>query len=143
MGEKVLFVCIHNSARSQMAEAYFNKYTNGKHISESAGITAGVLNKYVVEVMKEDGIDISNNLTKEVFDLYKKGKIYSHIISVCEETTQKCPIFPGITKRISWSIEDPSGLIGSEKEKIEKTREIRDKIKNKVIEIIEEIERGE
>jgi arsenate reductase len=82
---KVLFVCIHNSARSQMAEAYLNELAGDRFIAESAGIEPGVLNQLVVESMKEDGIDISGNMTKSVFDFYKHGKLFNYVITVCDK----------------------------------------------------------
>src|SRR6266496_5493978 len=130
---KVLFVCVHNSARSQMAEAYLNHFGEGRFEAESAGLEPGVLNPRVVQVMKEDGIDISGNQTKSVFDLFKRFGLYSYVVTVCDETSaEKCPIFPGAAKRLHWSFADPASLTGSEDEKLERTREIRDAIKCKV-----------
>ena len=127
---KVLFVCVHNSARSQMAEAYLNELGKNKFIAESAGLEPGSLNPLVVEVMKEIGIDISNNKTKRVFDFFKEGRLFNFVITVCDETNaERCPIFPGIAKRLSWSFEDPSSFTGTHEEKLEKTRLVRDKIK--------------
>lgn len=134
---KVLFVCIHNSARSQMAEAFLNTLAGDIFEAESAGIEPGKLNPVVVDAMKEIGIDISGNLTKDVFDFYKKGKMYSYVITVCDKTAaERCPIFPG-GKIISWSFEDPSKLQGSYEEKIASTRRIRDDIKNQIEKFIE------
>ena len=130
---KVLFVCVHNSARSQMAEAYLHHLGEGRFEAESAGLEPGELNPRVVQVMKEDGIAISGNQTKSVFDMFKRGGLYSYVVTVCDETSaEKCPIFPGVSKRLHWSFADPSSLIGTEAEKLERTREIRDKIKLKV-----------
>jgi len=130
---KVLFVCIHNSARSQMAEAYLNKFFGDRFEAESAGIEPGELNPLVVKAMKEDNIDISGNRTDSVFGFYKEGRLYSYVITVCEkEAAEKCPIFPGMAKRIQWSFPDPSKFTGSEDEKMEKVREVRDEIKEKV-----------
>ena len=130
---KVLFVCVHNSARSQMAEAYLNHLGEGRFEAESAGLEPGTLNALVVQVMKEDGIDISGNQTKSVFDIFKRGGLYSFVVTVCDETNaEKCPIFPGAAKRIHWSFADPSSLSGTEAEKLERTREIRDEIKRRV-----------
>ena len=130
---RVLFVCVHNSARSQMAEAYLNHFGEGRFEAESGGLEPGTLNPCVVQVMKEDGIDLSGNQTKNVFDLFKRGGLYSFVVTVCDETSaEKCPIFPGIAKRLHWSFADPSSLIGTEAEKLERTREIRDEIKLKV-----------
>jgi len=128
---KVLFVCVHNSARSQMAEAFFNQYAHEGDIAESAGIKPGALNPYVVRAMAEKGFDISNNITKGAFDLYKQGRLFSHVITVCDEATQQCPIFPGTRSVLSWSFEDPSVLSGSDEEIMEKVRVIRDSIEKK------------
>ena len=130
---RVLFVCVHNSARSQMAEAYLNHFGEGRFEAESAGLEPGTLNPCVVQVMKEDGIDLSGNQTKSVFDLFKRGGLYSFVVTVCDETNaEKCPIFPGVAKRLHWSFEDPSGLSGTEEEKIRGTRSIRDEIRGKI-----------
>src|SRR2546426_8216034 len=82
---KVLFVCVHNSARSQMAEAYLKYFGEGRFEAESAGLEPGVLNPRVVQVMKEDGIDISQNKTKNVFDLFKQGRMFGYVVTVCDK----------------------------------------------------------
>ncbi|MBD3799289.1 arsenate reductase ArsC [Sulfuricurvum sp.] len=133
---KVLFVCVHNSARSQMAEAFFNQYATGNDSAESAGIKPGTLNPYVVRAMAEKGIDISGNKTKGVFDLYKEGKTLSHVIAVCDEASQQCPIFPGVSNMLSWSFPDPSSFMGSDEEIMEQVRVVRDAIEAKVKEFI-------
>ena len=130
---KVLFVCVHNSARSQMAEAFFNHYAKEGDAAESAGIEPGILNPYVVEAMAEKGVDISANGTKGVFDLYKAGRKYSHVIAVCDEAAaQRCPVFPGVTHKIFWSFPDPSAFTGTEAEIMEQTRSVRDAIERNV-----------
>ena len=140
-GVRVLFVCIHNSARSQMAEVYLNLYGNGKFEAESAGLEPGGLNQFAVEVMKEDGIDISNKKTKDVFDFFKKGKMYSYVITVCDEASaERCPIFPGVCERLHWSFSDPAAIEGTYEEKIYGTRIIRDQIKIKIKDWIKEVE---
>ena len=131
--QKVLFVCIHNSARSQMAEAWLNYFCADFFEAHSAGLEPGVLNPLVVQVMQEEGMDISLNQTKSVFDFIKKGMLLSHVITVCDETSaERCPIFPGVTKRLHWSFSDPSKVRGTKEEKLERIREIRDQIKNQV-----------
>jgi arsenate reductase len=130
---KVLFVCIHNSARSQMAEAYLNYFGEGRFEAESAGLEPGTLNPRVVQVMKEAGLDISRNRTKSVFDLFKQGRKFEYVVTVCDkEAAEKCPVFPGIAQALHWSFPDPSALTGSEEEKLKRTREIRDAIKAQV-----------
>lgn len=131
--QKVLFVCIHNSARSQMAEAYLNALGGDRYEAESAGIEPGVLNPIVVDTMKEDGIDISGNATKDVFAFLRQGKVYSYVITVCDETAaERCPVFPGSGTRLHWGFPDPGALTGTRDEKLEKTRLIRDNIKRQV-----------
>ncbi len=135
--QKVLFVCVHNSARSQMAEAFLKQMAGDRFEVESAGLEPGKLNPVVVEAMKEAGIDISQNKTKSAFDFYKQGKRYDYVVTVCDESQAgKCPVFPGnvLTKRIHWSFPDPSGFQGTPQEKLEFTRQVREQIKAKISE---------
>ncbi|OGW27437.1 MAG: arsenate reductase [Nitrospirae bacterium GWC2_42_7] len=137
--QKVLFVCVHNSARSQMAEAFLNLLAGDRFEAESAGLEPGSLNPLAVEVMKEIGIDISQNKVKGVFDFIKSGKLFSYVITVCDETARdSCPVFPGYAKRLHWSFQDPSGLEGTYEERLEKTRQIRDEIKTRIEEWLKE-----
>ena len=136
---KVLFVCIHNSARSQMAEAFLNQLAGDRFEAQSAGLEPGVLNPLAVEVMREAGIDISTRQTKSVWDLFKLGAIFNYVITVCDEASaESCPIFPGITKRLHWSFADPSTLFGSHEEKLAAARLIRDEIRQSVVKFINE-----
>ena len=115
---KVLFLCIHNSARSQMAEAYMKKFGGEIFHAESAGLEPGKLNPLAIQVMKEDGIDISNNPTKDVFEMYKQGKLFNYVITVCDpKASESFPVFPGVLKKINWSFDDPSKFTGSQEEK--------------------------
>jgi len=135
----ILFVCIHNSARSQMAEAFLNRIGEGKFVSESAGIEAGKLNPLVVKVMAEIGYDLSQNQTKSVFDFHKQGKTYWSVIKVCDQANgERCPIFPGTVNNFNWNLPDPSTLVGTEEEKLVEIRKIRDQVKQKVEEFIHE-----
>jgi arsenate reductase len=130
---KVLFVCIHNSARSQMAEAFLNQLAGDRFEVQSAGLEPGQLNPYVVKVMQEVGIDISRKIPQSVFDLFKRGGMFRYVITVCDETSaERCPIFPGVIERLNWSFPDPSQATGSEEEILEKTREVRDLIQAKI-----------
>src|SRR5580693_2991673 len=111
MKKKILFVCIHNSARSQMAEAFLNKTCGDVFEAHSAGIEPGKLNPIVVEAMQETGIDISGNKTKTVSDMIQSGRTFACVITVCDETSaERCPIFPGAVQRLHWSFPDPSAL---------------------------------
>jgi arsenate reductase (thioredoxin) len=139
LSHKVLFVCIHNSARSQMAEAFLNKYGADVFIAESAGLEPGKMNPNVVAVMQEAGIDLSKKTTRGVFDLLKQGKSYDAVITVCDgASAEKCPIFPGSGKRIAWSFEDPSSFTGTRKEILDHTRKVRDEIEKSVRGFIKE-----
>lgn len=136
---KVLFVCVHNSGRSQMAEAFLKKYGGDFFEVESAGIEPGKLNPIVVDAMREVSIDISNNQTKSVFDFLKQGKFFNYVITVCDETSgERCPIFPGVSKRLQWTFEDPSSFIGSYVEKLGQTRVVRDAIKARILNFVAE-----
>ena len=138
--KNVLFICIHNSARSQMAEAFLNETCGGQFEACSAGLEPGKLNPIVVEAMQEIGIDISGNQTKAVSDIIKSGHSFSYVITVCDETSaERCPIFPGATTRLHWSFPDPSSLQGSDEEKLKKTRAIRDTIKARIQEWCAEV----
>ena len=136
---KILFVCIHNSARSQMAEAFLNKYGSEYFEAESAGLEPGKLNPNVIKVMQEVGIDISKNGTQSVFDLFKQGRMFNAVITVCDgASAESCPIFPGVVKRLGWSFADPSSFSGTREEILEKTRKVRDEIKETVLAFTEE-----
>lgn len=116
-----------------MAEAIINHYYRDKFSAESAGFEAGSLNPFAVKAMLEWGIDISQNNTDIVFDLFKQGKIYSYVITVCDESNaERCPVFPGITKRLHWSFPDPSAFKGRDEDKLLFTENVRDKIKEKI-----------
>ncbi len=130
---KVLFVCVHNSARSQMAEAFLNHWAGNRFMAESAGMDPGELNPLAVEVMQEIGIDISRNQTKSVYDLLKVNKKFDYVVTVCDETSaEKCPALPGKGKRLHWSFQDPSSFKGGKDKKLKMTREVRNEIEKKI-----------
>jgi arsenate reductase len=122
MTKRVLFLCIHNSARSQMAAAFL------KQVAEP-----GKLNPLVVAAMKEVGIDIGRNKTQSVFDLFKSGQRFQYVISVCDEASaERCPIFPGVTTRLNWSFADPSTFSGTEYERLKQVVAVRNDIRKKI-----------
>jgi arsenate reductase len=133
MKQKVLFICIHNSARSQMAEAWLNYLCRDYFEAQSAGLEPGKLNPLAVQVMAEVGIDISKKKTQSTFDVLKSSQLFSYVITVCDETSaERCPIFPGPAQRLHWSFPDPSAVTGTEEEKLASVRIIRDEIRCKV-----------
>ena len=140
MKKKVLFICVHNSARSQMAEAFLNRVCGQEFEARSAGLEPGMLTPVVVQVMREVGIDLSGNQTKSVFDMFKSGVIFAYAITVCDEASaERCPIFAGVTKRLHWSFRDPSSFQGTPEERLAMTREVRDAIKAKIEDWCEEV----
>ncbi len=123
-----------------MAEAFLKKMGGDVFDVESAGLEPGTLNPFAVEAMREVGIDISGNKTKSVFDLFKQGRMYSHVITVCDESmADKCPIFPGLGKKMHWSFPDPSQFTGTHQEKLAKTIAVRDAIMKKVEELLKDL----
>lgn len=136
---KVLFVCIHNSARSQMAETFLNDLGAGLFEAESAGLEAGTLNPYVVRAMRELDYDISGNETNDVFDYHKEGRIYQAVVKVCDQINgERCPIFPRTLINENWNLEDPSSIQGDDEAIMNRTREIRDQILERVKAFIDE-----
>jgi arsenate reductase len=130
---KVLFICIHNSGRSQMAEAFLKAMAGDRFQVESAGMEPRPINLLVIEAMKEEGIDISENTSDSVFEFFRQGKLFDYVITVCDESVEdKCPVFAGITKRLHWPFPDPAKLVGSHEEKMVELRTIRDAIKEKI-----------
>jgi arsenate reductase len=116
-----------------MAEAFLNSLKGDEFEAESAGLEPGVLNPLVVRTMEEVDIDISANKTKSVTDMLEQGKAYDYVITVCDESSAaRCPVFPGDSKRMHWSFDDPSKLEGPDEEKLQKIRIIRDQIRNKL-----------
>ena len=123
-----------------MAEAYLQKYGGDKFHVESAGLEAGTLNPLAVEVMHEDGIDISKHQTKDVFEFHKEGRSYDFVVTVCDEANAaRCPVFPGKHKKINWSFPDPSAFTGEQQDKLAATRDVRDEIKTSVLAFIKEL----
>ncbi len=139
MKKKVLFICVHNSARSQMAEEYL-KLLGGDHYEvESAGFTPTAINPLVIKVMMEEGIDLSGKNTQNLFDLIKQGKFFGYVITVCERAREKeCPIFPGVPMRLNWDLENPENFTGTEEEQLKKVRVLRDQIKKMVTDFIKQ-----
>jgi arsenate reductase (thioredoxin) len=133
MRRKVLFICVHNSARSQMAAALLSKRCGDFLEADSAGLEPGKLNPLAVEVLQEIGIDISRNRTQAVFDVFTSGQLFAYVITVCTESEAAgCPIFSGVTTRLHWSFPDPSKLTGSYEARLEGTRRIRDQISDRI-----------
>ncbi len=135
MKRKILFVCIHNSARSQMAEAFVKSQCGNVFDTYSAGLDPGKLNPVVVEVMRERGIDISGNETKSVADMLATKMTFDFVVTVCDEASaERCPVFPGPTRRLHWGFPDPSSFQGTPEAKLQSTRDVRDQIEKRIAE---------
>lgn len=129
----VLFVCNQNSARSQIAEAYTNRLCSGIYAATSAGLESGELNPLVVEVMAEEGIDLSGNRTRTVMGLLEAGRCFDVVITMCEASrADKCPPVPGESERYHWSFPNPSLFSGSESEQKAEIRQLRDAIRKRI-----------
>jgi arsenate reductase len=116
-----------------MAEAFLSAMCPNQFVAESAGLEPGVMNPLVVEAMSELGFDLAGKETRRVFDVWKSGKPFAYVISVCDEAAgEKCPIFPAVTKRVNWSFRDPSTLPGTPEQQLAGVRKVRDRIKHQV-----------
>jgi arsenate reductase (thioredoxin) len=137
---RILFVCLHNSGRSQMAEAFVSCAGVKGVFAESAGLAAGTLNPLVVESLREIGIDISQNKTKTVAEMLERGTAFDYVITVCDgAAAERCPVFPGGGTRLHWDLPDPAMVMGTERERLERIGEIRDAIRTAVEDLLERV----
>lgn len=134
MRKKALILCTGNSCRSQMAEGYLRNMGGNLFDVVSAGLEPSMVNPRAIQVMAEDGIDISSHSSKNV-DLFT-GQEFDYIITVCDNAKERCPIFPGKGKRIHWSFRDPADATGSEEEILAVFRTVREQIKEKLTEFV-------
>lgn len=131
--KRVLFLCTGNSARSQMAEAFLRKYGGEDYEAHSAGLEPKDLHPLTIQVMNEIGMDLSRQRSKGV-EVYLGKVLFQYLITVCDDADRNCPtVWPGIAHRMHWSFEDPAAFEGSDQEKLEKFRQVRDKIEKRII----------
>ena len=128
----ILFICTHNSARSQMAEGFVNALFGKDYEAYSGGLEPTEINPYVIQVMQEIGIDISHHHAKSVNDFLDKKMEY--VVTVCDQAHSSCPFFPGAKTYIHKGFQDPSEFTGTEKEILEQVRNVRDDIKTWIVE---------
>ena len=137
---RVLFLCTGNSARSQMAEAFLNKYAGERFGAYSAGLEPKGINPLTIKVMNEVGVDMSTHTSKGV-GTYLGKMLFQYLVTVCDNAEKNCPtVWPGVSHRLHWSFEDPAAFDGTDNEKLEKFRQVRDQIEQKVKAWIENIE---
>ena len=130
--ERVLFLCTHNSARSQMAEGFLRRLAGDRFEAQSAGTEETTVNPFAIRVMAERGIDISKHRSKVYEGLMDKP--WDYLITVCDDANERCPFIPGVEKRLQWSFEDPSRATGSEAERLTVFRRVRDQIEARLAE---------
>ncbi|MCF7908473.1 MAG: arsenate reductase ArsC [Candidatus Omnitrophica bacterium] len=124
--KRVLVLCTQNSARSQMAEGLFRHMAQERFKVESAGSKPSLVNPYAIKVLAEIGIDISSQRSKSLTEFI--GQEFDYLITVCDNVAKECPVFPGVYKKIHWSLEDPAAVVGDQ-EKLEAFRTVRDRLK--------------
>jgi len=130
--KKVLFVCTHNSARSQMAEGLLNSLYGTKYQAYSAGTEPSAVNPFAIQVMSEIGIDTSKNRSKSINEFIEQK--FDYVITVCDHANETCPFFPGGMKRLHRSFEDPASFEGADADRLSVFRRIRDEIKEWIAE---------
>ena len=124
---RILFLCTHNSARSQMAEGLLRALAGDRFEAHSAGTEATFVRPQAARVMGELGVDISGQESKTL-DRYL-DEPFDYVITVCDEANEACPIFPGAKHRLHWSLPDPSRADGTEEERVEVFRSVRDRLR--------------
>ena len=127
---RVLFLCTHNSARSQMAEGYLRALGGDRFDVESAGTIPGVLNPFAVQAMAEDGVDIALHRAKTVEAFVNEP--FDIVITVCDDAAEACPTFPNAKTRLHWSFRDPSTAWGDDDEKFAVFERVRDEIRARI-----------
>jgi arsenate reductase len=131
---RVLFVCTHNSARSQMAEGFLRYLGGSAFEAHSAGTEPGELHPLAVAVMAEEGIDISGQRAKSVDDFVQQQ--FDYVITVCDDAKEACPFFPNATNRLHWSFPDPSAAGGTREERLAAFRQVRDGIRVRIEDMV-------
>ena len=128
---KVLFLCTGNTARSQMAEAFLRAYADDHFDAFSAGLEPHDINPLTTRVMAERGFDMAGQRPKSLNE-FLGTMHFGYLITVCQRAQEKCPIFPGVSHRLAWPFEDPAQAEGTEEERLEAFRRVRDAIDERV-----------
>jgi arsenate reductase len=128
----VLFLCTGNSARSQMAEGFLRQYGGERFEAFSAGLEPRGIHPYTRQVMEEIGIDLSSQRSKDISE-YMGKRHFSYLVTVCAHAERNCPkVFPGVGQRLHWALDDPPAFEGTEAEKLDKFRQVRDEIASRI-----------
>jgi arsenate reductase (thioredoxin) len=134
---RIIVLCTHNSARSQIAEALLRSYGKGRFTVVSAGTEVTRVNSMAVSVMQEIGIDISGARSKHLNEFIEEE--FDYVITVCDNAAEACPVFPGKAERIHWSFPDPSAASGSDEERLSVFRVVRDDITEQIHKWVNEV----
>jgi arsenate reductase len=135
---RVLFVCTHNSARSQMAEAFLRALAGERFEVASAGTEATRVHPLAIQTMREVGIDLAGHTSKSLVSFVEQP--WDYVITVCDSANERCPVFPGRTTRIHWSFDDPSQVTGTDQERLQAFRRVRDQIHARLHQWLENLE---
>lgn len=127
---RVLFLCTGNSARSQMAEGFLRRLAGDRFEVASAGVEPSHVNPLAIAAMREVGIDISAHKSKSAGSLL--GQHFSYLITVCDNARERCPIFPGVSQRLHWPLDDPAAALGPEAHRLAVFRRVRDEIEERI-----------
>ena len=127
---RVLFLCTHNSARSQVAEGLLRSLGAGRFEVHSAGTEATRVRPEAIVAMAEIGVDISNQESKTLERYLDEG--FEYVVTVCDDANEACPVFPGAENRLHWSFEDPSRAAGDEEERLAAYRRVRDGLRERI-----------
>ena len=128
--QRVLFLCTHNSARSQMAEALLRHLGGDRFEAHSAGTEATAVRPLAVKAMSELGIDIARQ-TSKTLDAYVNDR-FAYVITVCDDANEACPYFPNADRRMHWSLPDPSKATGTEEQQLAMYRNVRDDLRARI-----------
>jgi arsenate reductase (thioredoxin) len=128
--QRVLFLCTHNSARSQMAEGFLRRLAGDRFEVASAGTEATRVHPLAAQAMAEVGVDLSQHRSKVVDHFL--NQTWDYVITVCDAANEACPVFPNKSNRLHWSFPDPSQATGPEKQRLDVFRTVRDQIKDRV-----------
>jgi len=132
--KRVLILCTGNSARSQMAEGLLREMAGDQFEVASAGVAPTKIRPEALAAMRDIGIDISGHYSKSVDEF--AGQTFDYVITVCDNANEQCPSFPGKTKRLHWSLDDPAAVTGDEGQRLEAFRRIRDQINERLREFV-------
>ena len=137
----MLFLCVHNSARSQMAEGLLRSMAGDAVEARSAGLEAGGLRPEAVAVMAELGLDISKQRSKSVDDVAEER--FDVVVTTCDEAKEACPFFPGARRTLHWDLPDPAAAQGDEATRLQAFRDVRDELWTKVADLVRELDRDQ